>query len=213
MVLARRGSFALSKVLVGLAVCLACGPAQAQTTVNKHVSWNVDALVGHTAAPYSLNFQLVDGAGTGNGNVTVTVSNAPFAGFSFDNTAFFQSNSPAFVPVPGTPLEFDVAITYTGTDSPTPDQFSFAVLDNTGFELPTLGPADALATFDVLPAGVTVVSYGADTSRSPNAGGAAINFPAPVITDLPGAVVPEPASALMLLPALALPLIRRRMSR
>lgn len=190
--------------IVALGLCLlAGGPATAQTTIHKHVSWNVDPLVGHPAGPYSLNFQLSDGAGTGNGNLVVTVSQAPFAGFTLDNTSFFQQANPSFTPTPGVPLEFDVSFTYTGADDPTPDQFSFAALDSSGFELPTLGPADALATFDLTPSGLVVGTFGSDPSRSPAAGGDVLTFDAPVITDIESNAVPEPGSLLLFLPALA----------
>lgn len=189
----------LTVVLTSAIVLLCATAATAQTVVNKHVRWNVDPLVGHTAGPYLLNFQLVDGAGIGNSNATVTVSNAPFAGFTFNNSAFIQMFSPSFTPLAGVPLEFDVSIAYPGTDSPTPDQLSFAALDNLGFELPTLGPADALATFDVTSGGVVVNAYGSDTARAPEAGGGVLEFAAPVITD----TVPEPGALFLFLPALA----------
>lgn len=198
------------KVLVSLLFCLmlAGSPAFAQTTVQKHVSWNVDPLVGHAAGPFSLNFQLTDGAGTGNGNVTVTVSNAPFAGFSFNNSSFFQSNISAFTPMVGVPVEFDLTFTYTGTDAPTPDQFSFAALDSSNVELPTVGPADALATFDVTGSGIVVATYAGDAGQAPN-----IGFQAPVVTDIGAPVVPEPASAALLVPAAVLLFGLRRKHR
>jgi hypothetical protein len=77
---------------------------------------------------------------------------------------------------------------------PTPDAFSFSILDGTLSPVPTEGLGDTLVLLNLDSPDLNiqnVQSFGADTSRTPAAGGPAIPIPAPLIT-----AVPEPGTAL-----------------
>lgn len=191
-------------VAVGLLLALS-GVAHAQTVVTRRVTWDLEAVVGHSAGPFSLNFQLVDGIGTGDGNASVQVTSSDFGGFTLTDTQFFSQVNRSIFPVMGTPLQFDVTVQYAADPGPVPDQFSFALLDSSGFELPTLGPADASATFDLAESGLLVNTYAGDLSRTPAAGGMAVALAAPIVLDVSDApAVPEPVSWWLFLPALCL---------
>ena len=71
-----------------------------------------------------------------------------------------------------------------------PDEFSFAILDGTGVEIPTLGPADSLASIDLLSDGPLVSVYAGDGNRPPVGGGPVIALNAPSASS----PVPEPKS-------------------
>lgn len=191
-------------------LCCFTSPAHAQTTVTKHVTWNLDALAGSPAGPFMLNFQLIDGLGVAGGNASVTVSNAPFAGFTLTDGSFLAQVNRPITPVLGERLEFDLSFAYDPNAGDVPDQFSFAVLDNLGWELPTTGPADASATFDLTRDCIIVNTFAGDPGRTPEAGGPGIALAAPVITG-ESCAVPEPGSLFLLAPTLAgLFLISRR---
>ena len=136
-----------------------------------NLSINTAALVGHPAGPFSLNFQLNDG-GSGDANNIATLSNFQFGGGSalgspstiggasgdlsatvvITDTEFLNSFTQQFIA--GSVLSFHLGLT-TSVDSPgfAPDQFSFAMLDNSGGEIPTSGRAvvgsDVLLLIDI----------------------------------------------------------------
>ena len=56
-------------------------PAAARADViNYDISMNTAPLIGHPAGPFSLEFQLNDGSGTGDENNTAVLSNLTFGG-------------------------------------------------------------------------------------------------------------------------------------
>src|SRR5262249_4000384 len=91
---------------------------------------------------------------------------------------------------PGAFLKFRLSLTNNIDLVGAPDQFSFSILDNTGFEIPTLGGPffDVLAAIDISSDSPTVQTFAGDSTRTPAAGGGPILIPAPVVT------VPEPSS-------------------
>jgi MYXO-CTERM domain-containing protein len=125
-----------------------------------HVSLDTAGLQGSPSAPFSLDFQLFDGTGLGNANTTVSLWNFNFGGGSagattFDaggvsgdlgskitltDSSFYNEFFQDFTP--GSTLQFDVQIDSSWQSGGTPDEFSFAILDNNLFNLPT----NALAT-------------------------------------------------------------------
>lgn len=194
------------------------------------VSLNTTPLIGHPAGPFFLNFQFTDGQGTGDTNNTVTVSNFAFGGgfaipcgffpsscvggvsgdFSpgivLTDSSFFNAFTPQFFP--GTVLSFLLSFTTNVDAGPQPDEFSFAILDSFGFQIPTLDTiGDALIVIDLDSASPTIQTFATDPSRSPSAGGGPIVMGAPSV----GPVVPEPSTLTLLFCGLAaLWLARRR---
>ena len=190
------------------------------------VTLDTSSLVAHPAAPFSLEFQLLDGLGIGDANNTALVWNFKFGGGAavgaptltggatgdltssvhlVDNT-FYTEFRQTFTP--GSTLSFAITLTTNVDPGGVPDQFSFAIFDAGGIEVPTLGPADQFLSIDIDSATPVALGYGSDTSRSLSAGGPA-SVPSPVV--LSG--VPEPGSALLLASGIGLlALARRRFS-
>jgi hypothetical protein len=151
--------------------------------------------------PFSLDFQL-NGAGTPTAN-TVTVGNFEFGvGGSFvgapttlggasgslassialsDAGNFFNELYQRFVP--GNVLKFFV--TMTANVTPTPDLFSFAILDGTLANIPTTGLGDSLL----------LVNIDSSTLRLEDVETFRGTGPAAAVS---AAVIPEPASILLL---------------
>jgi len=88
---------------------------------------------------------------------------------------------------PGSKLMFTVNLT-TAANTPTPDNFSFSILDNTGTPLRTSDPsgADTLLNLDITGPSPTINMYGSTTA----------GLSAPTVTLING--VPEPASLVLL---------------
>jgi hypothetical protein len=124
-----------------------------------HVDVDTSVLVGNAGGPFSLDFQLIGGSPAGN---SATISNFSFGGGAAagapalaggaagslggsvlldDSGAFFNEFFQAFTP--GATLGFDVSLT-TNVNGPTPDGFSFAILDSSLFNITTNGLGDAL---------------------------------------------------------------------
>jgi len=136
---------------IGLMLCAASSKASI-TLYNFSVP--TDALNANpSGAPYSLFFQLTDGSGTNDGNNTATISNFNVAGPASpivitDNTPF-PSDTESFTPntSPGSLLTFTLSITNNADAGPTPDEFSFFILDGTSSPITTtdtLGGASAV---------------------------------------------------------------------
>lgn len=221
------------KFLLTLAGSVALGVLTASTgraaTIQYLISLNTSSLVGNAAGPFSLNFQLNDGSGSGDGNNTATLTGFNFgAGGSatgspvlsggasgslattvtLTDSAFLNSFTQRFNP--GASLSFLASLSNNVDAGPQPDQFSFAIFDSAGFELPTLNPAfDAFVTIDLSSANPTVRAFASDPSRLPVAGGTAITTGA-----VTAQVVPEPGTLALLGGGLLLvaAAARRRMS-
>ncbi len=157
-----------------------------------NVSLDTTALILSPSGPFSLDFQFIDGSGTGDANNTATISNFNFHGGSWSGPAsvsltdssFFTEFSQAFAA--GVALSFNVSLTTAVDAGPTPDRFTFALLDKDGFEVPTLGFAEEFLGVDLSSADPTIETYGSDTSRTP------LDIAAPTT-----APIPEPPSALL----------------
>jgi len=158
-----------------LAYLLAAAPALFGVTV----TINTSALGGSSSGPFTLDFQFVDGNGSGDGNNRVTLSNFSLGGGSINmtpisltggvvvgnspftivlsDTAFFSDVQFSFTP--GSVLSYNVATTANG-DAATPDAFTFAILDSNSNEIPTTNPNGLNAFVEVdLPTQTSGVSF------------------------------------------------------
>jgi len=190
------------------------------------VSMDTSPLIGNAAGPFQLDFQFTDGSGTSDGNNTVTVSGFNFGAGAASGTAivsggasgdlsstvtlidnsFFNELTQGFTP--GATLSFTLSMT-TNVDPGVPDEFSFAIFDNSGFEIPTLGPGDAFLVSDISSANPAAQLFASDTSRNA-AAGVPIDLSAPAV-QAPAAGVPEPSMLTIVALALgAIFLVRRR---
>lgn len=179
--------------------------ARAQAVFEINV--NTSALIGHPAGPFYLDFQLNDGAGVGNGNNTATLSGFSFGGgaplgaatvfgnvtgnlastITLRDTTPFNEFFQAFTA--GSALRFTLTLS-NQVSVPVPDLFSFAILDNDLFNLPTLAPgSDALFTVDIAGGTPIVNTYAGSSVFAPVAGGLPIALPAPAVVP-----VPEPST-------------------
>jgi len=176
------------------------------------VTLNTAPLVAHAAGPFSLNFQLNDGGGAA-ANL-VTLSNFQFGGggpagvpllvggvagnlstaVTLADSNFFNSFTQQFTA--GSSLSFRLQLTTNVESGGTADQFSFAVLDHTGTELPTFaGLFDAFLVIDIT-APLSIQPFGSDPSRVPPGGGPGINTGPPTVQQVQP--VPEPTAMLLL---------------
>jgi len=206
--------------LFSIAVLLFTSAAFADSLL---VTVDTSSLVVSSSGPYTLDFQFIDGSGTGDTNNTVTLSNFLVTAGSLSSTSSITGgvtakSSPlsitmtdssffneAQVPyTPGTTLSFEVSYT-TNADDPAPDSFTFAILDGNDDEIPTNNPNfnDSFLEID-LPASTssTIVTSSGSSDRS---------LPAPLVLPVaPGAVTPEPTTFLLVgLSAAPLLILRR----
>jgi len=173
-----------------------------------NVTIDTSPLIAHPAGPFALDLQLNDGSGTGNGNNTAILRSFNFAsgdpsgtpttvGQSSGNLSssvtmadgsFFNEFVQTFTP--GSMLSFQLSLT-TNLEASVPDEFSLAILDRSGVEIPTLGRSNALIIIDIDSAFPSLSAFPTNTSVSPGAGGPPINIAVPTVTL---ANVPEPGS-------------------
>ena len=191
-----------------LTVILLCASgASIRADVIYDVSLGTAPLIGHPARPFALEIQLNDGSGTGDGNNTVLLSNFVFGGgnpsgtpsifggvtgnlsssVAMTDSSFFNQFIQNFNP--GATLSFQLMLTTNVDSGGVPDELSLALLDSSGFEIPTLGPADALLIIDINSGTPTISTFRTDTTQSPNARGLPIDIVTPVIS-----TVPEPST-------------------
>ena len=213
-----RRSAALCTAWVLATGLVALVPVVSRADLAFTVTLNTSGLIGHAAGPFALDFQLVDGSGLGEGNNTVTISNFTFgggaaagsatlvggvigslgAGLSLHDTVFFNEFTQGFTA--GSTLSFDVHTTTNVDAGPTPDEFSFAILDKSGVELPTTDPTgvNTFLTVTLDSANPTINAYASDITQSPAAGGRPITTGIAVISNVSitagGAGVPLPAA-------------------
>jgi len=187
--------------------------AAAQTTAQTlyHVTIDTSQLQDHPAGAFSLEFTLIDGAGTGDGNSTIVLTN-----FNFGTNGVFNGEPDANGGVsgdlstnvtlsdtspendfteefsPGTSLTFDVYATLSLDTNGISDEFEMAIVDQEGERIPTLDTnADnslvRLTTSDG--ATISVESYGTDPTLEPVTSGPPVSFGPLVLlngTTLPG---------------------------
>jgi hypothetical protein len=190
----------------GALAFLAVSTASAQSFFD--VRLNTSALIGHPAGPFYLDFQLTDGAGTGNHNNNVTVSQFNFGGGSFlggpvisggasgnlatsvqltDSSPLFNEFFQGFTP--GSFLSFRLSLT-GNPNGPTPDAFAFSILDADLFNVRTTAPgnSDALIIINLTGPNLTAQAFAGSGTFDPN-GATTIAFPAPIVVP-----VPEPST-------------------
>jgi len=165
------------------------------------VQLDTSALVGKGA--FSLDYQFIDGSGspTDLNNNTVTAGGFNFGagspsgtailfggatgdltgGVTLQDTQFFNEFTQGFNP--GNLLSFNLQVTTNPDPGGVPDELSFAILDSTGAEVATTGPASEFFSVTIDSANPTVLFYG-------SAPGAAFDIPAPSVTV--ASAVPEP---------------------
>ena len=173
-------------------------------------------MIGHPAGPFTLDLQFIDGSGAGDANNTAVLGNFTFGGGSpagsaagiggvsgdlassvqMIDSSFFNEFDQSFNP--GASLSFRLAVS-TNPDIGSPDELSLAILDSSGFEIPTLGPGNALLTVNIGAGTAAAAGFATESTRSPPAGGPPIMIAAPRITAV--SAVPEPATLLLFLGA------------
>jgi|SRR5579875_937792 len=219
----------MRKIFLALSCLLSAAILNADTVVN--VSLDTSALVSDAAAaPFAIDFQMIDGSGTGDANNIITISNATFGGGNasgapvlsggasgdlatsivLTDSQFFNEFTQTFTP--GNTLNFTLDTT-ANVDSSAPDTFAFSIEDGSGTPLPTMGlytaNVDAFLYFQIDSSNPTIQTFASDPSRTPVAGGNALDLPMPNVTQAGPASVPEPgASALLLFGICAISLAR-----
>lgn len=194
-----------------LGVLLLAAPAWANIAF--HVSVDTNGLVGSSSAPFTIDFQLNDGGVPNNNSASIAAitfgggaaTGAPTlsggatgsltTGVSLADSSPFNEFDQTFTP--GSTLGFDVNLTTNVDAGPTPDQFSFAILDKNQAELGTTDPSSAntIVTVNLDSANPTIQHY---ASNPPTFG---------AVTITP---IPEPATvSLMVMSGLVLAFRRR----
>ena len=153
----------ITLALLACAGAFLCAPAGYAQTASYQISLNTAALMGNSAGPFSLDFQLTDGSGLGDGNNIATLSNfsfggggAPFGsanlsgnvtgslatGVSLTDSTFFNEFYQSFAA--GSTLSFQLTLTTSPDAGGTPDAFSLAILDQNLANITTTSPGDTL---------------------------------------------------------------------
>ena len=185
-------------------------------SITYNIALNTAPLIGHAAGPFSIEFQLNDGSGMGDASNTALLSNFIFGGgaaagvptltggasgnagnsVTLSDSSFFNQFIQQFTP--GSQLGFRLALSTNLDTGGVPDQFTFAILDHTGVELPTSASFfDVFVQLDIDSVNPLVQTFGTDTNRSPAAGGGPIDIVAPAATQV-GAGMPEPGTGALL---------------
>lgn len=129
----------------------------ASAQIQFNVQLDTSSLVSNPSGPFTLDFQLNDGSGTGDANSWATISNITFGGGSAsagtawtiggasgdlgssvtlnDSDPLLNDFTQGFTP--GSWLSFTVSLSTNVDAGGTPDEFSFAILDGNFFNLPT----------------------------------------------------------------------------
>jgi hypothetical protein len=220
-----------TKTVFPILVCFALGltaPAHAGIIVNFTIL--TGALQGDPAAPFSLDFQLNDGSGAGDANNTAVLSgflfgagggpvgSAALAGgatgdlgssVQITDSGFLNEFTQGFTP--GSQLQFQLFLSTNVDAGGTPDQFSLAILDSSGAQVPALSFFDVFVEIDLDSTNPTIQTFASDPSRNTVAGGAPINLAEPTFTS--GSPTPEPGSIFLAGCALVTMALRRRVLR
>jgi hypothetical protein len=197
----------LSSLRLSVFACFVLAASASHATrIGFNVSLGTSPLIGNSAGPFYIDFQLNDGSGIGDKNNTVTINNflfgggnpvgsplPPIGGASGDLFSFVSITDNGFLNEftqqfnPGATLNFHVTLSLNLDDgSPTPDLFSFAILDSTLAPLPTTGLGDALLLVNINSSTPLIDTF-------PTSPGSAIQLSAPRFS------VPETGSAISML--------------
>lgn len=216
--------------IVCIAQCL-CGATISYGGVIYNISMSTSPVNGHPAGPFSLEFQFNDGSGAGDANNTAILSNFLFnggsavgsptltggatgnlaSGLTLTDSSFFNQFIQTFTP--GSTLSFMLSLTTNLDGGGTPDEFTFAILDNTGTEIPTSNPNffDVFVQIDIDSLSPSVGTFATDANRSPTAGGLPIDIAAPAAISVSS--VPEPTTFSLLAGVLGIMLAVRHRKR
>lgn len=185
--------------LIGFWILLMMVYQPAMATVIYDITLPTTALIGNAAGPFQLDFQLVDGDGVSNNTIVLTNfqfgtgspvglgvglgggSGSLATGVSLMDTDFLNTFSAGFDP--GATLQFRLQST-TNFAGGTPDQFTFAILDQQGYFLAT-SYFDVFVSFDIDGASPMLL-----TGVSPLTGG-------PTVTLVTLNTVPEPSTVML----------------
>jgi hypothetical protein len=182
------------------------------------ISMNTAPLIGDAAGAFSLEFQLNDGSGIGDKNNTANLTNFLFtggtavgsptltggatgnltSGASLTDSSFFNQFIQEFTP--GNTLSFRLSLSTNVDSGGTPDEFSLAILDHTGSEIPTKSLFDVFVQIDIDSTNPLIHTFATDVSRKPAGGGGPIDIAAPTVT--PVNSVPEPSMLWLMLSGL-----------
>ncbi len=203
----------LCSVCIVLFASLAWGVRTCRADVLDIITLNTAPLVGDSAGPFSIAFELIDGSGTGDGNNTATLSDfqfggggpsgtpVVFGGTSGDLSSTVTLTDSSFLNffiqqfTAGDSLSFHLRLTTNVDAGPTPDGFSFSILDNTDTEIPTQGGPffDVFLNVDINSSTPTIETFASDPTLTPAAGGPPIDIAAPQVTP-----VPEPGTWILI---------------
>jgi hypothetical protein len=193
----------------------------AHADITYTVAIDTAPLIGDSAGPFAVNFQFIDGSGLGDGNNTVELSDFQFGSGSpiggattsgavsgglssqiiLTDSTFFNYFTQLFQP--GDTLTFNLSATTNVDAGSIPDQFSFAILDSTGSELPTTDPLGAFVELSISSLSPEPLAYASNPTLAPVGGGGPIDVPAPEVTPSSASPVPEPGTLTLLAAALA----------
>ncbi len=195
------------RFLIGLSVLTAATlPGAAIGAVMYDVLVNTAPLMSSAAGPFSLDFQFIDGSGSGDDNNSVTLSNFNFdsgaptgspaifgsatgdltSSLTLTDSTFFNEFTQTFTP--GPTLGFTINLTSNLDLGGVPDEFSFGILDGAG-------AGNAMLIADINSSSPSLLAYPSDS----------LSLQAPLIT-------PEPGSAWLLAGGFLAVVLRARSS-
>ncbi len=204
-------SLARRLVLCAIACLLfALAPSKASAGLLFDVTLDTTSLISHPAGPFAIDFQFNDGSGTSDANNVVSIGNFTFGGGSplgtptliggasgelssslveIIDSSFRNEFTQSFTA--GTQLSFRVNLSLHSEADLSQDEFTFAILDSSGIEIPTLDPGgrNVILLVDLDPDHPLLQTFGGDRSFTPTAGGDGIGFDAPSVE-----LVPAPPS-------------------
>jgi hypothetical protein len=209
----------MKPTLISLLGLLSAGLCQADTIYD--ISLNTSALQGNANGPFALDFQLTSGDTTSGILNIASLSQFSFgnsgsagAGQPFSNSGnasgslastvslstsggtFFNEFSQNFVP--GNTLSFQLDLSNHPQSGPTPDEFTFQLIDGTTSEVTTTDPSGSNSLIVVDLNGATVVPQIYTTTSD----GVSIS---PVVTS----AAPEPGTCLLLSAVIIIAAIKR----
>jgi hypothetical protein len=184
----RHNIFKTAQVALFGACTMLCASTGQAGTLSFHVDVNTSSIVGNPNGPFSLDFQLngvgpasntvtlddftftggaptgspsLFGNATGNLGSTVSLNDAGSA-----NNEFFEGFSAST-----TEIQFDALVT-ENVNTPTPDAFVMAVLDDNLFNIPTTsaGGDDSLLLLNISQSNLNLGSFQTARSTAPDAG-------------------------------------------
>src|SRR6266481_3253118 len=170
-------------------ICFFLGNQLLKADISYTVTVNTSPLMGHVAAPFSLDFQINDGSGTGDANNSIKIvgvknfggsiggtpvltggaSGSLLSSVTLQDSAFFNDFQQSFTP--GRKLRFRVVMTTNVDSGATPDAFSFSIVDNTSASIPTVGLGNTLLLVNIDSAAPGIFTFAGDTSTKPAGGG------------------------------------------